>query len=198
MVKRSKVGHLLADAWRNVIKSEYCNGHINSERSLQSHLFAELRHQIQSGPKRQIFIEPRVELQSEKRVVRPDIVICNADEVICVVELKYAPRGKAETSKDMRSISAIAADKAVKISIDRYLGPHIPSKPFAISRTTLFAWAGVHRGSGEQSEVWKTDDKFSNHYFLELHALTTPDVDPKLVCNTDAFRPSKEYESLRA
>ncbi|MFM0009158.1 hypothetical protein [Paraburkholderia sediminicola] len=130
-------------------------------------------------------------MKVEARIVRPDIVICNANEVICVVELKYAPRGKAATEKDMRRIGAIAADQSIEISVERYLGPRIPSKPYRISSTTLFAWAGVHKGSGQQSEVWTRDDRFANHYFLELHALTRTDTEPRLVCNTNAFRRSK-------
>ncbi|CAB3795237.1 hypothetical protein LMG28614_04131 [Paraburkholderia ultramafica] len=197
MVKRSKVGHHLADAWESVIQSEYCTGHINSERSLQGHLFAELLQRMRNAnkPSRQIFIEPRIDLGEERRIVRPDIVICNANSVICVVELKYAPRGKAETEKDMRSIGAIAADQTIKISVERYLGPHIPSKEYSISSTTLFAWAGVHKGSGQQSEVWTEDDRFANHYFLELHALTRADAEPRLVCNTNAFRRPTGYEA---
>jgi hypothetical protein len=46
MSKRSRVGHHLANAWQEIIKSEYCRGHINSERSLQGHLFAELRQRM--------------------------------------------------------------------------------------------------------------------------------------------------------
>jgi hypothetical protein len=197
MVKRSKVGHCLADAWQNVIKSEYRAGHINSERSLQGHLFAELRHHMQGEPNRQILIEPRVDLEVEerKRIVRPDIVICNANEVICVVELKYAPRGKAATAKDMQSIGAIAADQTIEISVERYLGPHLPKKRYRISSTTLFAWAGVHKGTGQQSDVWTADDRFANHYFLELHALTKADAEPRLVCNTNAFRRPIGYEA---
>ncbi len=195
MVKRSEVGHCLADAWLNVVKTEYCAGHINSERSLQGHLFAELRHQMRGEPNRQIFIEPRVDLKGEERVVRPDIVICNSNEVICVVELKYAPRGKAATEKDMRSIGAIAADQTIEISLERYLGPPVPSRTYKISSTTLFAWAGVHKGAGQQSDVWTADDKFANHYFLELHALTKADAEPRLVCNTNAFRRPTGYEA---
>jgi hypothetical protein len=194
MVKRSKVGHRLAVAWLNVINSEYCAGRINSERSLQGYLFAELRQQMRDDG-RQIFIEPRVDLAAEGRIVRPDIVICNANEVICVVELKYAPRGKAATEKDMQSIGAIAVDQTIEISVERYLGPRIPSKPYRISSTTLFAWAGVHKGGAQQSEVWTADDRFANHYFLELHALTKSDAEPRLVCNTNVFRRPKGYEA---
>src|ERR1700680_2068495 len=160
MVKRSKVGHHLAKAWLNVIDAEYCAGHINSERSLQGYLFAELRQQMKEEPNRRILIEPRIDLKSENRIVRPDIVVCNASNVICVVELKYAPRGKADTEKNMRSIGAIAADQTVEISVERYLGPRLPSKPYSISDTTLFVWAGVHKGTGQQSNVWTADDKF--------------------------------------
>jgi hypothetical protein len=149
---------------------------------------------MQSEPNRQIFIEPRVDLEVEARIVRPDIVICNANEVICVVELKYAPRGKAATDKDMQSIGAIAADQTIEILVERYLGPRLPSKRYRISSTTLFAWAGVHKGIGQQSDVWTADDRFANHYFLELHALAKADAEPQLVCNTNAFRRPKGYE----
>lgn len=200
MTKRDKVGNQLAQAWQDVIESEYCRGHINSERSLQGHLFAELRQRtrVEGEPSRKIFIEPLVRLSSENRVVRPDIVVCNSQEVICVVELKYTPRGKAQTAKDMRSIGAIAADKEIEISVERYRGPAIRLKPYHISETTLFTWAGVHSGTGEKSEIWTTDDRFAKHYYLELHALTRKDELPRLVCNTNAISKPAGYEAHKS
>lgn len=189
MGKRAKVGRHLAAAWQEVIESEYCRGHVNSERSLQGHLFAALRQRMRAEgePNRKIFIEPLVRLGPENRVVRPDIVVCNLQEVICVVELKYTPRGKAQTAKDMCSIGAIAADKEIEIAVERYRGPDIRLKPYRISETTLFTWAGVHSGTGEISEIWTTDDRFAKHYYLELHALTRKGELPTLVCNTNAI-----------
>ncbi|KAG8150143.1 hypothetical protein BFF94_029220 [Burkholderia catarinensis] len=129
--------------------------------------------------------------------MRPDIVVCNSEEVICVVELKYTPRGTAQTAKDMRSIGAIAADKQIEIAVERYRGPAIRLKPYRISETTLFTWAGVHSGTGEKSDVWTADDRFAKHYYLELHALTRKDESPKLVCNTDALRKPQDFEAYQ-
>ncbi|WP_232437350.1 hypothetical protein, partial [Burkholderia ubonensis] len=47
----------------------------------------------------------------------------------------------------MRSIRAIAAERNIEILVERYCGPDIRLKSYAISDATLFAWAGVHTGT---------------------------------------------------
>ena len=187
MPRRSKIGNQLIEAWRQTIEKDYCSGHINSERGLQALLLANLKAVFESGKtKRQMFIEPTVKLP-DGSIIRPDMMICNAREVICVLELKYVPRGSADTTKDMHSISSIARASELSVALERYRGPDLPRPPFEVSRTVLFAWAGVHCGGTEPAPEWK-DPAFAEHFFLELHAVTTEGEVPQLRYNTNALR----------
>jgi hypothetical protein len=187
MAQRSKIGNHLIEAWKRTVENEYCNGHINSERSLQAVLFANLRAVFaEHEAARRIFIEPTVQLP-DRTIIRPDIVICNAREAICFLELKYAPRAKADTTKDMRSISSIARSEGISISLERYRGPKLPPMSLGVSKTVLFAWAGIHAGSAEPSVVW-ADPAFKNHFHLELHARTKDGHTPDERYNTNALR----------
>ena len=187
MPRRSKIGNQLIEAWTQTVEEDYCSGHINSERSLQALLLANLKGIFDgSENKRHAFVEPTVKL-SDGRLIRPDMMICNAREVICVLELKYAPRGIADTTKDMRSISSIARASELSVALERYRGPELPRLSFNVSRTVLFAWAGIHCGDSEPAREW-TNPAFAEHYFLELHAVTTEGRAPKLRYNTNALR----------
>ncbi|MGA3126650.1 MAG: hypothetical protein ABSD13_08020 [Candidatus Korobacteraceae bacterium] len=169
------------------MESEYCKGHVNSERSLQAMLFANLRAVFaEEKTARRIFVEPTVKL-ADGSVIRPDIVICNSREAICFLELKYVPRGKADTTKDMRSIASVARSEGIAISLERYRGPKLPPMSFDVSKTVLFAWAGIHAGSTELSEAWN-DPAFQGHFYLELHAVTKDGHVPREVQHQRAAR----------
>lgn len=187
MPRRSKIGNQLIEAWSRTVENDYCAGHVNSERGLQALLFANLKSVLaDDGIKRHLFVEPTVRL-SDGSIVRPDMMICNAREVICVLELKYVPRGKADTSKDMNSISSIARASGLSVALERYRGPELPPLSFDISRTVLFAWAGIHCGDSEPAPEWE-HPAFKEHYFLEMHAVTSEGHVPTIRYNTNALR----------
>ncbi|TCG04915.1 hypothetical protein BZM27_37455 [Paraburkholderia steynii] len=189
MPRRTKIGNQLIKAWKRTVENDYSPGHINSERSLQALLFANLRTVLnEEGAERRVFVEPTVRL-SDGSIIRPDMMICNAREVICILELKYVPRGKANTDKDMRSISSIARAPGLSVALERYSGSELPPLSFDVSRSVLFAWAGVHCGDSEPAQEW-ADPAFQGHYFLELHAVTSEGREPSLRYNTNAFRVS--------
>lgn len=191
MARRSKLGRHLVEAWRRTVGNDYCKGHINSERGLQALLVANLRTVFEEeGMRRRIFVEPAIRLR-DGSLIRPDIVVCGSIEVICFLELKYAPRGKASTAKDMRSISAIARSEGISISLERYRGPELPPMEFQVSKTVLFAWAGIHAGSTDPSTLWEKDKAFAGHFHLEMHASTMPGKAPEECFNTNAFRVKK-------
>jgi hypothetical protein len=187
MARRSKLGNHIIKAWERTLESEYCKGYINSERSLQATLFANLRAVFtEEKTARRIFVEPAVKL-ADGSVIRPDIVICNSREAICFLELKYVPRAKASTTKDMRSIASVASSNGIAISLERYRGPERPLISFDVAKTVLFAWAGIHAGSTEESKVW-SDPAFKDHFYLELHAVTKDGHAPHDHYNTNALR----------
>jgi hypothetical protein len=187
MPRRSKIGNQLIDAWTQTVEKDYCSGHVNSERSLQALLLANLMVIFEdSETNRRVFVEPTVKL-SNGSVIRPDMMICNARDVICVLELKYVPRGIADRTKDMRSISAIAKASKLSVALERYRGSELPQLSFEVSKTVLFAWAGIHCGDTKPTPQWH-DRAFAAHYFLELHATTTEGMVPRLRYNTNALR----------
>lgn len=187
MPRRSKIGNQLVAAWTHTVEKDYCSGHVNSERSLQALLLANLRAVFEDDEtKRQVFVEPTVKL-SDGSVIRPDMMICNAREVICVLEIKYVPRGIADTTKDMRSIASIARASELSVALERYRGPELPRLSFEVSQTVLFAWAAIHCGGTEPAIEWK-DPAFAAHYFLELHAVTSEGQVPKLRYNAKGLR----------
>ncbi|MCI0152230.1 hypothetical protein KNO81_41225 [Paraburkholderia sediminicola] len=169
--RRTKIGNQLIEGWKRTVALDYCNGHVNSERSLQALFFSNLRTVFEEDEtQRRFFIEPTVRL-SDDSIVRPDIVICNSREAICILELKYGPRAIVNTAKDMRSLSSIACSKDISIALERYRSPKHGPLSFALSKNVLFAWAGIHAGTAEPSQVW-SDPAFQGHYYLELHAIT--------------------------
>ncbi|AOZ11154.1 hypothetical protein [Cupriavidus malaysiensis] len=138
LIKRAKLGRHLLEAWVRAVEKDYCSGHINSERSLQALLVANL-HEVfrEARVKRRIFVEPTILLR-DRKLIRPNIVICNTREASGFLELKYTPRGKASTAKDMQSISSIARDEQVSIDLQRYQGPELPPMTLRMSKMTLF------------------------------------------------------------
>ncbi|WP_157657471.1 hypothetical protein [Burkholderia ubonensis] len=72
-----------------------------------------------SDTKRQVFIEPTLSLNGS--VIRPDMVICNAREVICVLELKYVPRGRADTTKDSGDVTVRGYGDDAAINLARFV-----------------------------------------------------------------------------
>lgn len=128
MARRTKLADYLLHAWRRTVQTDYCAGHINSERSLQALLVANLRALfVEAKFARRIFVEPTVQLP-DARLIRPDVVICDTREAICFLELKYVPRGKPATAKDMQSISSIARSAGTTVRLDRYRGPALPRR----------------------------------------------------------------------
>jgi hypothetical protein len=83
--------------------------------------------------RRWIFVEPPVRMPDGK-VIRPDIVICNRREAICFLKLKYVPRDKAGTKKDMQSITPIARSDGIANSLEWYRGPAHPRMSFKVSK----------------------------------------------------------------
>jgi hypothetical protein len=196
MKKRTRIALNLANAWRDIVENDYPRGVINSEHSLQARFFARLSAYLDED-ERKIFVEPHVQL---KPAVIPDLIICSVDEIVAVVELKYKPVAQNidAAKEDLISLRAIASQVELVIEIKRFLGVVEHERKYRLSPNTLFAWAGIHRGSTRQSEIWSRDKSFQNHWFLELHATTFADSTPVLTCNTNAFerRPARYVSNL--
>ena len=188
-IRRAPLARIISAAWRAVVSGSYCSGRLNSEHSLQAAMFAELdlRFREPDQPQRRILIEPAVIIESTDALVYPDLVICNAREAVCFIELKYTPRAIPDTQKDMRSLTAIAGNANVSVTNERFLGAGPQPKEFFIAPNALFVWAGIHTDGAAQFQEWGSPC-FDPHYFLQLHALTQAGRKPEMETFTNAYR----------
>ena len=178
----------LYGSWQDTIQKHYQRQRINSERGLQVFFCASLLAAFeQAGVERRLFVEPRLTTTSGTTGPLPDIVICNTKKIIGVVELKYMPRVVAKTDKDLKTLKWVASHPScIRISNGRYLGVPRDETEYSLANNAVLCWAGVHRGLDGMlsSRVAKN----VHPYFMELHAVTTKDQDPKVISN---FRPRR-------
>jgi hypothetical protein len=201
-IRRSHLARILSDVWCDVVRDSYSKGRLNSEGSLQAAFVSLLDERLRAPdePERQIFIEPAVRLTSKTpempgTLIRPDIVIFNSLEAVCFIELKYMPRALPDTVKDMNSLSAIAGDASVTVTNDRYRGPELKTKVFGVSRSALFVWAGIHKGSAVQLAAWD-DPRFEPHGFLQMNAVTQAEQEPDCKFFTDAYKRQRNVDPV--
>lgn len=74
------------EAWKTCV-SEYREGRVNSECTLQALLYSELRKAM---PDLVVLCEPHLEL-TKAGMAYPDIVVLSSNEIVAVVELKFVP-----------------------------------------------------------------------------------------------------------
>lgn len=101
-------------AWLSSIE-DYENRKINSEHCLQASLY---RHMVNSLPEiYTVYVEAVVGLsdaikeETGKRVAKIDFLVCQGDEVVVAIEIKYIPRGipkVVDIRKDLASLSCIS------------------------------------------------------------------------------------------
>lgn len=180
MTSRAPLRAALKKAWHSTINDAYVNGQINSERGLQVYFCNYLINSFKerNAPlTRRIFIEPRV--KAPDSFVVPDILICNSQRVIGVVELKYKPRAAAHLVKDMQTLKAFGAQGCkIEIRNERYQGPSLEQPVFTIAKNAILCWAAVY-SSEKKLELPSWFDESPR--FLGLHALTRRGEDPKIV-----------------
>lgn len=145
MTNRSKLRQQITEAWWKSINADYAAQRINSERSLQASVWANLNVVLPSETRR-MFIEPCMSVPGAGRQARfPDIVICNTREVIGIIELKYQPRGKPSWKKDLSTFHWVTEHRdSISISNARYRGVSADERVYPLSGTILYVWAGVH------------------------------------------------------
>jgi hypothetical protein len=79
---KMKIRNLLEKCWKE-IEVYYKSNSISSERSLQAEIYSNLRKLV--GKTCKVLVEPSI----QKYI--PDIVLVDSNQVICVVEIKFAP-----------------------------------------------------------------------------------------------------------
>ena len=180
MKRRGLIKSQIVESWIECVSSDYSRQRINSERSLQASMWAQLNTRLSKN--RRLFIEPKilVERSGLKRKLYPDIVVCSTREVIAIIELKYKPKGNPEFKKDIGSLDFIAKNrKSISISNSRYSGPKGEAKLYQLSNRILFVWAGVHRERTNSTvPIFSEGYPSLNGCYLQLHAATKTNQDP--------------------
>jgi len=170
MSNRLPLRRQLATAWRETLEGPYRNQLINSERGLQVHFCQALMKQFeQAGFNRRLFVEPTVIFAADD-VRCPNLVICNSQRIIGVVEFKYAPRTFAEYSKDIDTLHRFVqhAD-AIVLSNERFRGEGSP-KSYSLADDAVLCWAAVYADSF--IEIEHPNFAVLDGHFLRLDAIT--------------------------
>ena len=189
MSRRLLLRRQLYLAWKEAIERNYQAQRINSERGLQVFFCAALLSSFdRAGVRRRLFVEPRLLSGSDGAGPQPDVLICNSRNVIGVVELKYLPRAAPKIDKDLQTLAWVASHSGdIRIRNDRYLGANQPEREYSLSGDAVLCWAGVHRGLDGALSRRVAENVYP--YFMELHAVTAENEDPKIVSN---FRPRSD------
>ena len=180
----------IIESWTAAIETDYQRQRINSERSLQASLWSQLNRRLHHRTRR-MFIEPAIKVMTSlgPKTLYPDLVVCNSNKVIAVIELKYEPRKSPTYRKDIETLRLIASQReAVAISNNRYRGKETDSTEYGLARETMFVWAGIHRqqipAPGEDAALlFNAGIPELKNCFLELHAVTRVGQDPSIHCH---------------
>ena len=175
----------LVQAWRATLNVEYCGQLINSERGLQGYFcqhLMQLLNQEQELRQRRIFIEPRLSTPDAQGRKYPDILICDAEKIIGIVEFKYKPKMRPDYAKDLDTLKfADEHHRSLYVSNDRFLGISFDDKRYALAQNAVLCSAGVY--AGRRLELVEKLPSQMKRRFLQLDAITKNNQNPRLLCN---------------
>jgi hypothetical protein len=149
MVRRVRFRKIAAAAFESAC-SLYREGLINSEAGLSAAMWNELRAQFIENELDtfKVVVQPRLEFAEggnlDPSVRYPDLVVCNRDQAIGVIELKFAPRGRPSSLKDLRTFEKLAtiAPNSLEVRRDRWHGMN-PLKAFSLADDAIFVWGAI-------------------------------------------------------
>ena len=178
MARRGPLRQHLKTAWKQTINGPYNEMLINSERGLQVHFCVNLLTLL-SEHERRLFIEPTIVFPDGVRRC-PDLVICNSQRIIGVVEFKYTPRKLPSYTKDFATLVKLAesVEGDVVISNERYRGPQKP-KHYHVADDAVLCWAAIH-SNGNFHPTLPRSERLGERY-LELRATTTSKDDAEVL-----------------
>ena len=101
------LAELLGQSWTKMT-DEYARGLINSEATMQASLYHHLRSMVEGLA---IFLEPGLESEDWEdsgKTYKPDMVICQGQTVLAIVELKCSPEDAFASKNDIKKLCAYA------------------------------------------------------------------------------------------
>ena len=184
MNRRSLLRSQLWVSWQDTILNEYADQLINSERALQLYFCRHLSSAFSEKKlKRHFLIEPPFRNKATKEKCHPDVLVCDTEKVIAVVELKYQPHKKPAYQKDLNKLAYVAgALEELEVYNYRFRGPKKHKAPFFLADNALFVWAGVYRS--EYKEVAESIEPIIRNQFIAFHAVTHRETEPDIYYST--------------
>lgn len=180
MQRRALLRQQLIEAWHYTINNSYRSQLINSERGLQIYFCAALMNLFrQAKLERRVFIEPHITSKRAGKSRYPDVVICNSQRIIGVVELKYLPRVRAKFAKDIETLEFFSKNHSdFKISNDRYRGITGDNRIYPLAKDAVLCWAGVY--TGKRIDLKLHVCRLTKPKLLQLDATTSKGHDPSV------------------
>ena len=179
MHKRYMLRRHIVSAWHKTIEAAYSERLVNSERSLQHYFCANLIAEFaEAKVSRSLFVEPCFSCPTTGQRRSPDIIVCHTKQIIAAIELKFLPRGRPATAKDLDTLEWLASiGGAVSLSNDRYLGKPLVNKQYTIADDAILCWGGVYKAPEMPLEAGSHMSK----RFLALHAITKHGEEPQVL-----------------
>ena len=179
MHKRYMLRRHIVSAWHKTIEAAYSERLVNSERSLQHYFCANLIAEFaEAKVSRSLFVEPCFSCPTTGQRRSPDIIVCHTKQIIAAIELKFLPRGRPATVKDLDTLEWLASiGGAVSLSNDRYLGKPLVNKQYTIADDAILCWGGVYKAPEMPLEAGSHMSK----RFLALHAITKHGKKPQVL-----------------
>mgnify|MGYP003583189022 CR=1 FL=1 len=157
----------------------YKDQRVNSERSLQVAVWSALNRLLAERKTFRLFVEPRLVLPGKGRwpqAVRvPDIVVCNRDRAIAVIELKFKPRGRPASKGDLDKFAALAHPrcKDLLVTHERWRGDKEP-KHFPLGRDAVFIWMAIGASTGDGHAP---REDIAHRYLRLVYSTTTHSIE---------------------
>ncbi|MEX1232203.1 MAG: hypothetical protein WEB58_18300 [Planctomycetaceae bacterium] len=145
---------------------------------MQVHLCRHLFDAFESDDCR-IFIEPCFRDAQGSR--SPDMVICDSQNIIGIIELKYMPRKPPKYKKDLRTLNwFVESADTVVLSNHRYFGiDTFPMQNYKVADDAVLCWGGVYCGPRVKIEEHELARSLGSR-FLCLHAVTSAEQAPEI------------------
>ena len=158
---------VFSNSWAEV-ENDYNHGLLNSERCLQASIYRALR--AHAPETLTTFVEPELSYESEK--CRPDLVICDGENVCAIVEIKFTPHWYPHYKRDIAKLRKLACTNiGHQISIDPETGKWSEVQ-HRVGRGTKFVFAVVAQHDAEalslKAVTAGAGPNFKNRFLLLL------------------------------
>ncbi len=129
---------LIQEAWGSSV-ADYHQGLINSECTLQSAFYGELRRR---GPNLIILCEPQL-LVDGHGCCAPDLIVVSSGSIAAIVEIKFVPHGYPAYEIDLKKLKVIAeCGQRFQIMLDPKSGQFLADR-FGISPSCVLVFAAI-------------------------------------------------------